>query len=235
MTYDERLREEALDRAVEARESHWTHVDTLRHEDGSVTVIQVEEYIEEWMSPREADGNVSKLVMQHRDYRDLDEEDEGIEEARDRWGEESPLVERYVRMFRPDIAHYEPRWTVSGASQGDWAYGYGYVLTADAERIAVVPEPRFTHDYNRAHPRSRRFREYAREAFEEELAVYGAYFAGEVYFATHLTLGEPIVRFGEQGAYVAGYEVEEESVGGFLGYDSNESIAAQLTGSPVAV
>ena len=38
MTYDERLREEALDRAVEARESHWTHVDTLRHEDGSVTV-----------------------------------------------------------------------------------------------------------------------------------------------------------------------------------------------------
>lgn len=242
--YDTELRNEALEDAVSALEDRWQHAGTFRHADGSVTVVEVEEYVEPFMSPREDDGNVARLVNEHRDYVDLDEPDAGIAEARERWGGgyrvgqsivgETIMVRRYLAMFRPDIAHYEDRWEVTGNSQSDWQYGWGYVTTEDAASIALVADPKYTHDYNRAHPQSRRFRQVAAEAFDAELKVYGQYFAGEVYYATHLTHGEPVVEYGEQGAYVAGWTVDDsESCGGFLGYDSLEDIAREMSSSEV--
>lgn len=220
MTIEKRLAEETLGAYVSELEKRWQHAETLRHEDGSVTVIEQEEYIEDWMSPRrDTDCNVARLVMKHRDYVDLDDPDYGIEEARDRWGEESPLVERYVRMFRPDIAYYLPRWTVQGYSQGDWAYGYAYVLWED------FVEGKTSGNESEVAA--------ARLAIEAEVKEYEDYFAGRVFWGRHLTVGEPIVAYGDHGAYVAGYEIEEDNCGGFLGYESMKDIAWHFTGSPV--
>lgn len=225
-------RDAYTERLEELRRTTERPVREFVHEDSSHTFVVYDDDPGH-ANPRD-DENVARLVMKHRDYRNLDEPDNGIDDARSRWGEESPLVTRYVAMFRPDIAHYEPRWEVSGSTQGDWAYGYGYVLVEDAERIAVTPDPKYTHDYNRAHPESRRFREVAKKALDQEVTVYGLYFAGEVFGGFHIKRGKPIVTYGEHGAYVDGYEADEEAVWGFLGYDNLRDICGEFTASPVA-
>jgi hypothetical protein len=238
VTLEDRLATEALDAAVEMHEDGWPHVKTLRHEDGSVTVVKAEEYIESWMSPRvDVDGNVANLVQCHSDYIDLDEPDSGIQEARERWGDGDghariawngrvlrlscdEMVRRYLSIFRPDVAYYEPRWEVTGTSQGDWQWGWGYVLTADF--IEGCDRRLLPHEV-----------EAAKQAFDAEVKVYGMYFAGEVYYGVHLSAGEPIVAYGDHGAYVASYHVEEDACGGFLGYDDLADVAWQFTSSPV--
>lgn len=245
---------ERLDELRQTSEGHMP-VREFVHEDGSHTFI-VYDVDPEHANPRtEDDSNVARLVLD--DYcasrwRALNEPDAGIAQAvahfdgygrhgttAPTWGigetsrrDSEYMVRRYLSIFRPDVAHYD-EWQVNGSSQSDWQGGYGYVLAEDAERIAVVPDPKYTHDYNRAHPRSRRFREVAKEAFDQEVKVYGLYFAGEVFSGIHVKRGKPIVTYGEQGAYVDGYEADEESVGGFLGYDNLRDICGEFTASPV--
>lgn len=187
------------------------------------------------VNPRDYDGNVATLINESRDYIDLDSDWAGLSEARERWDEldeTSPyfestrrrqvmlggasredMVKRYIAIFRPDIAHYEDRWEVSGNCQGDWQYGWGYVMTEDMEKWGVTCS--------------------AEEAFEAEVKVYGLYFAGEVYGGIHVYKGDPIFEADFTGDELVGHEDEEDSCWGFLGYDNFEDIAANFTGSPV--
>jgi hypothetical protein len=180
------------------------------HADGSHTFI-VHDTDPEHANPRDCDGNVARLVQCHRDYIMLDDWDTGIMDAIARWGYEDAKVRRYVAMFRPDVAYYVDRWEVTGSSQGDWQWGWGYVLVDDIADLNCTAE----------------------EAFDAEFNVYQQWFAGEVYGAIHVSQGKEVVTFGDHGAYVDGYEVDEDSCWGFLAYPTLEDIAAEVTSSPI--
>lgn len=196
----------------------------LIHEDGSHTFIYPEEDLS-FSSPRDWDGNVACLVVEHRNYRDLDDADNGIEEARERWGDEHSNVERYVRMFRPDIAHYEPRWSVNGCSQSDWSHGYGYVTRA---ALALAGYGSHTKTL------SGTMRMRAKSMFDSELAIYQMWFEGDVYRALHVSPGAEQYAIGDQGGYLTGYhDYDTDSCGGFLGYEDMKDIGQHFTASPV--
>ena len=71
------------------------------------------------------------------------------------------------------------------------------------------------------------------EAFKQEVDLYNQWASGEVYGAYHVSVGEPIVVLGEEGAYIDGYKEDEDSCWGFLGYDDRKEIAQHFTDSPV--
>lgn len=259
-TIDRQLAEKSMEEHLDLEVDPEKTVATLMHEDGSVTVIEYGDYDDSVHSnPREFDGNVAHLVATRPTgwphYIDLDEHDEGIKGARAQyedydstetgvrntyssskpleelfWGRHALLqgrskhnceymVRRYLSICRPDVVHYDHDWQVDGTSQSDWRGGYGYVLAEDAERESEKDGPRLTA--------------WAKDAYEQELKVYGQWFAGEVYYARHFTIGKPIVIYGEHGAYVDSYEIDEDSCGGMLGYESNAAMAATFTDSPV--
>lgn len=204
---DAELRTAALEWRIGVEEADRNHVRTLRHEDGSVTLIMWDED-GEYANPRNNDGNVATLIQTNSRCSDIDDDDAGLGEARERF--DDAMMRRYLTMFRPDIAYYADYW-----SAGD-SYGWGYV-TRDAMREAGLS----------ANPVD------AQEAFDQEVSLYRQWAEGEVYGAIHLTVGAPVVRYGAEGAYVDGYDVEEDSCWGFLGYDDLADIATQFTDSPV--
>lgn len=213
-----------IDRLEELRDDHDTdYLPEYIHEDGSHTFI-LNDRDGEHADPRQ-DWCVAHLVMQHDGYRHMDDADHGIEEARERWGAKSPMVERYVRMFRPDIAHYEPRWEVTGHSQSDWAYGYGYVTRDDLAEAGYSMNP--------DRPLSGTLKMRAKAMLDDEVRVYGLYFAGEVYGAIHVSPGEDTFSLSDHGAYVDGRTVVEDACWGFLAYDDMKDIALQFTDSPI--
>lgn len=219
----------------------------FRHEDGSITYVLYQRYDQEFANPREDDGNVTNLVQDRNDRMvSLDDPDDGIKEARDRfddydrsevgarklypgsdldefyWGrhvllqarskhDAESMVRRYISICRPDIAHYQHQWQVTGSSQSDWAGGWGFILTEDMDQVTCT----------------------AQEAWDQEVDVYGQYFAGEVYEACHVVLGDPIVALGEQGAHITGWDTTEDWCGGFLAYKDTKEIAMQMTSSPI--
>ena len=178
--------------------------DAFRHADGSITYI-VWDDDSSAENPREYDGNIATLIQCNDRCNDIDTDDAGLSEARDRLD----AFERYLAMFRPDIVHYVGYWTA-----GD-SYGWGYVTRADWEAAGytstVTPQ----------------------QAFEQEVDIYRQWANGEVYGAHHVTVGDPIVVLGEEGAYVDGFETVEEDCWGFLGYDDRRDIAATFTDSPI--
>jgi hypothetical protein len=219
------------------------------HEDGSHSFIVQQEFDTEIANPRDDDGNVSTLIMEHRDYLPLDDDDAGLAEARERWDfienhghygyrnaevsswhnvgqaamiragyDREKVMRRYLAMFRPEILHYEDRWEVSGYSQGDWAHGWGYVTRESWEKWMGAD---YTGDVT------------PEQAFKQEIKVYQQYFRGDVYGCIHLEQGDPIVIYGDHGAYVDDHEVKEDAVWGFLCYDDLKEITADFTDSPI--
>jgi hypothetical protein len=226
--------------------------DAYRHENGAITYI-VADIDSSDVNPRNDDGNIATLIQKNTRCIEIDEDEAGLSEARDKWnwtddasfftympkfhdtpvnralwqvGREA-LIERYITIFRPDIKHYVDYW-----SAGD-SYGWGYVTKAawdeamyrkppedatDAELLAWVDEePSCTPE----------------EVFKSEVDIYRQWADGEVYGAFHVSVGKPIVEYGEHGAYVDEYDTEEDSCWGFLGYDDHKDIASNFTSSPV--
>lgn len=247
LTLEERLAEEAVDTALELlKADNKDRVRSVfRHEDGSVTAVIYQEFDQEMADPRDHDGNVSHLIDNGRDYVALDTDEVGIDDARQRfdhydltevgirrnypgadgsyWGARllvggrsthraDYMVRRWLSIYHPEVVHYDD-WSVHGSSQSDWRSGYGYVLAEDLERTGIAIT--------------------AKEAFDQEVRVYQLYFEGSVFEACNLSLGDPIITYGDEGAYVSGYEVDEECCGGFLGYDKDSDIAATFTDSPI--
>lgn len=205
-----------------------TYLPHFVHADGSVTVI-VNDTAFDTESPREHD-HVATLIRGDRDHTDLDSPDGQLEAAVDRWGAEDEKVQRYVAIFRPDIALYVPRWEVTGYSQGDYSYGWGYVLVED------LLERGFVHsDDDVAKYLTGGVDEVVnvREIFDAEISTYQDWFRGDVYGAYHLEPGDPIVAYGEHGAYVAGRKVVEDTCWGFFSYESYAQIAEQMTCSAI--
>lgn len=186
-------------------------VDAFRHADGSITYIVYDDDAAD-SNPRDYDGNIATLIQGNSRCIDLDLDDAGLSEAARRFELGSELFERYLAMFRPDILHVDPYW-----SAGD-SYGWGYVTRENWERA-------MGEDYDGdVTPES---------AFDAELKLYREWAEGEVYGAHHVTIGDPIVVYGDHGAYVDGYLTEDDSCWGFLGYDNHQDIAATFTNSPI--
>jgi len=186
--------------------------DAYRHEDGSITYVCTQLDSED-SNPRQDDGNIATLIQVNTRCIEVDSDRAGLEEAHDRWGRGHlrAYFDRYLRMFRPDIVHYEPHW-----SAGD-SYGWGYV-TLEAWEEHMLPDP---PGENATPEQVEHFVSYVptitpAEAFESEVKVYGQWCNGEVYYATNV---HP--------------DGTEESCGGFLGYDDHKDIADQVAGSPV--
>lgn len=233
-----RLAADAMRDALAMLENRDDYVATLEHADGSRTVI-VRDSEPEHANPRDTDGNVTTLVADGNDRVLSISEGAELADARNRWhpsgyvlsyggsyrdrytNRPTPdpidMLRRYVAIYRPDIV-YVGEWSVSGATQSDWQSGYGYV-TADAWRVAMGED-------------------YAGEltpedVFRGEIAVYRQWWEGDVYCATHLETGAPVVAYGPEGAYVETYEVTDETVCGLLSYPSYEDIAGEMTDAPV--
>lgn len=222
-TLDDDLRTEALEARIEELEAgteYEPHAETFRHADGSATVI-VYDTDAEHANPRDNDGNVATLIQENDRYNDIDDDHAGLSEARNYFGGDAAMVRRYLGMFRPDIAYYADYWH-AGES-----YGWGYVTTAALEEHFPEKLCGDRAAYFAKHDLS------PEKLLEQEVDIYRQWAEGEVYGAIHLEVGEPIVAYGEHGAYVTGYQVEEESCWGFLGYDELEDIAAEMTDSPV--
>lgn len=234
------------DRGAYERTYEWV-CDAYRHEDGSITYI-VPDMDGEHANPRECDGNVAVLIQENDRLIDIDTDDAGLSEARERFDcygrrgtsahgyahgtkvrlDREAMMQRYLSIFRPDVAYYADYW---GAGRD--GYGWGYVLT-DTWREHMYPEkpyedtPEAVEAWLNYEPPST-----PEEAFDAEVSLYGQWAEGEVYGAIHVTVGKPIVVLGEHGAYVDEYEEEEDSCWGFLGYDDHKEIAAQFTDSPI--
>jgi hypothetical protein len=203
------------------------------HADESVTVIMYD-HDAEHANPRDNDGNVATLVSESRDFTALDSDNFGISEARSHFDgpNRAAMVTRYVAMHCPDIAHYVDEWSVTGNSQGDYMHGYGFV-TREA-----LAEAGYSEDSERL---SGTLRMRAATLFDAELEVFSQYFRGEVYGAVHVTKGAPvtvecIAHRGDSDETLrteSGHDYTDESVWGFLGYESLEDIAAELTESPI--
>lgn len=248
LTLEERLAKEAVDTALELlKADNKDRVRSVfRHEDGSITAVIYQEYDQEYADPRDHDGNVSHLIDTGRDYVALDTDEVGIDEARKRfdhydlsevgirrnypgadgsyWGARLLLggrsshradymVRRWLSIYRPEVVHYDD-WSVHGSSQGSWRSGYGYVLAEDVERTGITVT--------------------AKEAFDEEVRVYQLYFEGSVFEACNLSLGDPEITYGAEGAYISGYVVDEDWCGGFLAFAKDSEIATQMSTSPVS-
>lgn len=230
--------------------------DAYRHADGSITYIVQDPEPSDMESPREDDGNIATLIQTNRDYLTLDEDEAGLREAHDRWywldvgkpyvgiscmglagrcpcrncrdefsnaeravqrryGREE-MVRRYIAMFRPDVLYYTDSW--DAASYGDGSRGWGYVTREDWEQAMgtdydgdLTPE----------------------KAFDQEVDLYRQWAGGEIYGGCHVTVGDPIVKTWDHGAYIDGYTSNEDWCWGFLGYANNKDIAGNFTDSPI--
>jgi len=203
-------------------------VDAYRHEDGSITYVVIDTD-SSGESPREYGGNVATLIQGNTRCIDVDDDDEGLEDARNhfwdygsRHGRQGwrraghsaeTMVRRYLAIFRPEIVYYTEYW-VAGDS-----YGWGYVTRANWD--AAMGQD-YTGDVT------------PEQAFDQEVSLYRQWAEGDIYGAYHVTVGEPIVRFWDHGAYIDGYDTDDESCWGFLGYDDHRQIATQFTDSPIA-
>jgi hypothetical protein len=210
-----------------------THADpmlvtTFLHEDGSKTYIVIDDDAEH-ANPRDNDGNVTTLIQKNDRRNDIDTDEAGLQEARDKWdyldnrwftrGEgtkhqdandkrlirlglsREDMVKRYVAMFRDDIVHYADHF-----SFGRDGFGWGYITKEKFDEAFPSGEEYFaTIDYTMD------------KLFDQEVDIYGQWAEGEVYGYHHVTAE------GE----------ENDSCWGFLGYDSYEDIAKQATDSPI--
>lgn len=109
--------------------------------------------------PRKDFDHFATLVQRDDSYVKVDEPDADIAAAFDHFDDE-PLMERWVRIFRPDIVHFE---SVAGVGSG---YGYAYITKAAMER-AGFPE----HEHA-AH---------AAQVIKGELEEYADWASGDVY------------------------------------------------------
>jgi hypothetical protein len=135
-------------------------------------------------------------------------------------------VERYVDEARPDIACYVHEWNVTGCSQGDWRDGYAF-MTREA-----LAEAGYSSNPDR--PLNGTLKMRARSIYDSEMKEYAAWFAGEVYCATHVFPVGPEFAIGDEGGYYTGEMLAAtEHCGGFIGYGDFEEIASQFTSSPV--
>lgn len=222
-------------------------LDAYRHEDGSITYIVYDDDGEH-ANPRECDGNVATLIQENSRCLDIDMDDAGLGEARERFDcygrrgtsahgyahgtkvslDRQAMMARYIAIFRPDIVYYTDWW-----SAGRDSYGWGYVTT-EAWREAMYPQPP-DDDSLGALEEWLDFEPSVtpEEVFDSEVDLYNQWANGEVYGAYHVTVGDPIVAYGDHGAYIEDYDTEEDSCWGFLGYDDRKEIAMSFTNSPV--
>lgn len=147
--------------------------DAYRHEDGSITYV-FGEVNPDADSPRTYAGNVATLIQTNTRCIDVDEDDAGLAEAYDRFTHAE--MRRYLAMFRPDIVHFDERW-----SAGD-SYGWGYV-TRDAMHEAGLSADPVT----------------AQEAFDQEVKVYGQWANNEIYGSAH------VAKRGDEPDFVYGH------------------------------
>lgn len=247
MTITETKPEVEYDRGTMERRYEWVS-DAYRHEDGSITYI-VPDMDGEHANPREDDDmNVSTLIQENNRYSDIDVADSSLTEARERFDcygrrgtsahgyahgtrvrlDREAMMHRYIAIFRPDIVYYAD-WVSIGRD----GYGWGYV-TEETWRTHMYPEkpygetPEAVENWLNYEPSST-----PEEAFKQELDLYEQWANGEVYGGVHVSVGKPIVVLGEHGAYVDGYEEDEDSCWGFLGYDDHKDITEQFTDSPI--
>lgn len=119
------------------------------------------------VNPRLDYDHFATLIQVNRGCISIDDEKHfGIGAAATYFGWDSEKLRRYVRMFFPDIIHFD---TWDAYSQSIGSHGYGYVTADDLDRAG-----------HRAHPQSRRAAQVAREIFESEVKEYAAWANGEV-------------------------------------------------------
>lgn len=197
--------------------------DAYRHEDGSITYVFGEKY-PDMDSPRTFAGNVATMINRNNRTIDVDEDDEGLAEAHQRfeiynersdkdWSgpefmmrhirlavrstyDREAMVRRYLSIFRPDVLYYTEHW-----SAGD-SYGWGYVTREDwVEAMGEDYDGDLTPE----------------QAFDQEVKVYGQWANGEIYGSAH------VAKRGDEPDFVYGH----------LGYDDHRDIAAHHTDSPI--
>lgn len=116
-------------------------------------------------SPRDWAPNAATIIQRNDRRGDVDEcDDYGLAEARDRWYDgrrvgPNPLIERYLRIFRPDIVLYVDYW-----SAGRDLYGWGYITREAWEEGGYTATPQ--------------------EVFDAEVETYRQWADGEVYGVT---------------------------------------------------
>lgn len=177
-------------------------VDTFKHNGCTVEIFIDDDSGSS--NPRENDGCIATLIQENSRLLDVDDDDAGLGEARDRFdcygrrgtsahgyahGTKVPLdreamMKRYLAMFRPDILHYDDWLTVGSGRAG---YGWGYVTREAWEKWMgtdydgdVTPE----------------------QAFDGEVTVYNQWADGEVY-------GYVITRKGREVGSCWGFIGEE--------------------------
>lgn len=151
--------------------------DAFRHENGSITYVFWDPEPSGTDSPRTHDGNVATLIQESSRHIDLDDDDAGLREARNRFTH--ALMKRYLAMFRPDILHYEEHWSVGQSG----SYGWGYVTRENWERWMGTEPTEVTPE----------------QAFDAEVKVFGEWAEGEVYGSCH------IAKRGDEPEYVFGH------------------------------
>lgn len=192
----------------------------FRHEDGSLSIVR---WDDNPTNPRDDAETFATLVLSGnaRRFKPLDDADGDIRDAWDRWNGNAreeirdAYVTRYLAIFRPDV-HAFRTWEAIGTSQSDWCDGYAYTTDADLDRAGVT-------------------REGAGELVAGEVREFGAYFAGDVYYAETVHKGAPIVTYGDHGAFVDAHDADVEIVGGFVGDQPNgvQYVAHDVNASPV--
>lgn len=162
------------------------------------------------------------LVIEHDDgwhtYLDLDDDHESwVALAYFEGWDAEETMQRYIAVERPDIALYVHEWQVTGMSQSDWRDGWAYATVERAEELGI-----FGNDA-------------AMDAYLSEMKEYAAYFAGEVFEATHIKPVGPEFEIGLEGGYFTGRTLgTTETVGGYIAPGMNtDFIPGDFTASPV--
>lgn len=135
--------------------------------------------------------NVATIINRNDRLNEIDADKAGLQEARDRWdwtdqpsffdyatysdthinrvlhavGREA-LIERYIRIFRPDIAYYRDYWAA-----GRENYGWGYIMAEDWTEGLSTSGRRLNESEVAA----------CRITFDQEVETYRQWAEGEVY------------------------------------------------------
>ena len=115
-------------------------------------------------NPREEYDQFATLVQRDDSYVKVDEPDADIAAAWDRFNDE-PLMERWVRIYRPDVVHFE---SVAGVGSG---YGYAYITEAAMERAGFKRRTSYPNE----------FEAQARQIIKGELEEYASWASSDVY------------------------------------------------------
>jgi hypothetical protein len=210
-------------------------VEEFAHEDGSLTFVMIDTDPEH-ADPREDEGLVSTLIREGRDYTPLDDDDEGLAEARDRWD----WLGTYGYSSRGQRGG--PHFVPTAADKALFAH---YDRDKIMQRYVAMFRPDILHycdrweasGFSQGHYTygwgyvSRAKWEYAmgegytgpitpEEAFGQEVNIYELYFRGEVYGYVHIEPDGEVVTTDVDGEHAecrhCGRDIEPDKDGRWI-------------------